>query len=70
MERLKTFLLNSPEERYRKILTTPESDVILERVPQHYVASYLGITPVSLSRIRSRLARQNTNHQAKLTPSV
>ena len=59
MERLKTFLLNSPEERYRKFLTHPDSDIILERVPQHYIASYLGITSVSLSRIRSRLARQN-----------
>jgi CRP-like cAMP-binding protein len=58
MERLKTFLLNSPEERYRKFLQHPDSDVILERVPQHYIASYLGITPVSLSRIRARVARQ------------
>ena len=66
MERLKTFLLNSPEERYRKFLTTPESGVILERVPQHYVASYLGITPVSLSRIRARLARHN-NEKKKPT---
>jgi CRP-like cAMP-binding protein len=66
MERLKTFLLKSPEERYRKFLTTLESDIILERVPQHYIASYLGITPVSLSRIRARLSRQNASHRAKL----
>jgi CRP-like cAMP-binding protein len=62
MERLKTFLLNSPEERYRKFLTQPESTLILERVPQHYIASYLGITPVSLSRIRSRLSQQKVTH--------
>jgi len=32
---------------------------IIERVPQHYVASYLGITPVSLSRIRKRVQSHN-----------
>ncbi len=43
---------NSPEERYRELLEQrPE---ILQRVPQHYIASFLGITSVSLSRIRNR----------------
>ncbi|MFD1417547.1 Crp/Fnr family transcriptional regulator [Companilactobacillus keshanensis] len=42
----------SPEERYRELeKNEPE---ILERVPLHFVASFLGITPVSLSRIRKR----------------
>ena len=43
----------SPEERYIELLK--DNPEILERVPQHYIASYLGITPVSLSRIRSRI---------------
>ncbi len=42
----------SPEERYRALLLGhPE---ILQRIPQYYIASYLGITPVSYSRIRTR----------------
>lgn len=39
----------SPKERYEDLLKhKPE---ILKRIPQHYIASFLGITPVSLSRI-------------------
>ena len=50
---LASYILDSPEERYRKLLATqPEW---LQRVPQHYIASFLGITPVSLSRIRKRI---------------
>ncbi|WP_010255283.1 Crp/Fnr family transcriptional regulator [Myroides injenensis] len=42
----------NPEKRYKHLLeTAPE---IIKRVPQHYIASYLGITSVSLSRIRNR----------------
>ena len=43
---------NSPEERYNELLK--QSPHILQRVPQHYIASFLGITSVSLSRIRNR----------------
>lgn len=43
---------NSPEERYKELLQ--QSPHILQRVPQHYIASFLGITSVSLSRIRNR----------------
>ena len=43
---------NSPEERYKELLD--QSPHILQRVPQHYIASFLGITSVSLSRIRNR----------------
>lgn len=49
-------LLNlSPDERYRHFVETrPE---VARRVPQYLLASFLGITPESLSRIRGRLAR-------------
>lgn len=56
-ERMVSLLLQNPEERYRELLLGNKKK-ILERVPHHYVANYLGITPVSLSRIRKRLASQ------------
>lgn len=43
---------NTPQQRYEELLH--EHPHIIQRVPQHYIASYLGITPVSLSRIRNR----------------
>ncbi|AFU68750.1 transcriptional regulator, Crp/Fnr family [Psychroflexus torquis ATCC 700755] len=50
-----SFILNSPEERYANMLITrPE---VIQRVPQYMIASYLGITPEALSRIRRRLGK-------------
>lgn len=43
----------SPEARYQAFLAG--HGPLAERLPQHHVASYLGISPVSLSRIRARL---------------
>jgi len=43
---------DSPATRYNQLIK--EYPEILARVPQHYIATYLGITPVSLSRIRNR----------------
>ncbi|AKP67409.1 Crp/Fnr family transcriptional regulator [Companilactobacillus ginsenosidimutans] len=43
----------NPQDRYEELIAKqPE---ILKRVPQYYIATYLGITPVSLSRIRNKL---------------
>ncbi|QNF32193.1 Crp/Fnr family transcriptional regulator [Adhaeribacter swui] len=43
----------SPEMRYLKLLETrPE---LFNRVPLNHIATYLGITPVSLSRMRKRI---------------
>jgi CRP-like cAMP-binding protein len=46
---------DTPQERYKKLLA--EHPEIIRRIPQHYIASYLGITPVSLSRIRNKTGR-------------
>ncbi len=49
---LYSFLRNNPQQRYDELIV--KHPHILQRIPQHYIASYLGITPVSLSRIRNR----------------
>ena len=52
-DRMNSFVTQSPEERYLQMLQTGRD--ILKRMPQHYIANFLGITPVSLSRIRKRI---------------
>lgn len=52
-ERLIARLFGKATERYVELIkNTPE---LLQRVQLSYIASYLGITPVSLSRIRAKL---------------
>lgn len=46
-------LTQSAEERYLDLVTKQAQS--LERIPLKYLASYLGITPVSLSRIRKKI---------------
>lgn len=52
-ERNLTLSALTAEERYLRLLERrPE---IIRRAPQHYIATYLGILPESLSRIRKRI---------------
>ena len=53
-ERLETFILMNPEERYLKFIT--DFPDLTNRVPDKYIANVLGITAVSLSRIRKRIS--------------
>jgi CRP-like cAMP-binding protein len=53
-QRVFSLLLETPEQRYMKLLT--DNSPILNRVNQYYIASYIGVKPQSLSRIRRRLA--------------
>lgn len=52
VNRIEGIQFHSAEERYKSLLS--ESPDILRRVPLKYIASYLGITQVSLSRIRGQ----------------
>lgn len=52
------FKTSSPEQRYLNLLQKRPD--LIQRVPQHQLASYLGIQPQSLSRLRSRLLEKKS----------
>ncbi|MCR6639687.1 MAG: Crp/Fnr family transcriptional regulator [Sporocytophaga sp.] len=52
-QRLDELFFYTPEQRYLNLLK--KSPEILDKIPQKYISSYLGITPQSLSRIRKRI---------------
>ncbi|TYP70544.1 Crp/Fnr family transcriptional regulator [Paenibacillus methanolicus] len=52
-EEFAAFIAATPEERYRSMLRRRPG--LADRVPQHQLASYLGMTPESLSRIKKRV---------------
>lgn len=51
------FIASSPEARFKALLMKRPS--LIDRVPQHQLASYLGITPESLSRIKKRICQDH-----------
>ncbi len=53
-----SFVSSSPEERYQHLLNTRPD--LFKRVPQHQNASFLGISPESLSRIKKRLSSSSS----------
>lgn len=55
-KRISDFISASAEERYLNFLKTYPK--LVQRVPQSYIASYLGIKPQSLSRIRKELSEK------------
>jgi CRP-like cAMP-binding protein len=54
IQRLESLQFHTAEERYQQLIIDHKH--IVQRIPQKYIASYLGITPVSLSRIRSKIS--------------
>lgn len=53
--RIEDLLLFTPEERYLNLLR--KSQEVLQKIPQKYISTFLGITPQSLSRIRKRIMK-------------
>jgi len=52
------FKTSSPEQRYMNLLQKRPD--LIQRVPQHQLASYLGIKPQSLSRLRARITEKKS----------
>lgn len=50
-----SFIRDTPEQRYQNLVK--DRPHIIQRVPQHYIASYLGVSKVHLSRIKAKLAK-------------
>ncbi|MBF4467263.1 Crp/Fnr family transcriptional regulator [Flavobacterium sp. LC2016-12] len=48
-----SLLNDSAEQRYRNLFI--EQPQLIQKIPQKYLASYIGITPQALSRIRKRI---------------
>lgn len=53
-----SYITDTPEQRYLNLLKNNPG--LIERVPQYQLASYIGIQPESLSRIRKRLSLKKT----------
>ena len=53
------FKTSSPEQRYLNLLERRPD--LIQRVPQHQLASFLGIKPQSLSRLKSRILQKSKN---------
>jgi len=51
------FKTSSPEQRYLNLLQKRPD--LVQRVPQHQLASFLGIKPQSLSRLRTRILEKS-----------
>lgn len=53
------FKTSSPEQRYLNMLQKRPD--LIQRIPQHQLASYLGIKPQSLSRLKARILEKSKN---------
>ncbi len=56
MKHFFSFIKDTPMQRYLNLIE--EKPQIVQRVPQRYIASYLGVSTVHLSRIKNKLAKE------------
>lgn len=56
-EILATYLTETPEQRYLRLMASRPD--LFQLIPQYQIASYIGIKPESLSRIRKRLLQKH-----------
>jgi CRP-like cAMP-binding protein len=56
MKHFFSFIKDTPTQRYLNLIE--EKPQIIKRIPQHYIASYLGVSTVHLSRIKNKLAKK------------
>jgi CRP-like cAMP-binding protein len=56
IESLENFIMMNPEERFQKIME--KKSMLINRVPQNQLASLLGITPESFSRLKGRMKQK------------
>lgn len=56
MDHFISFIRDTPEQRYLQLLENAPHVIV--RVPQHYIASYLGVSSVHLSRIKAKIAKR------------
>jgi CRP-like cAMP-binding protein len=52
LERFTALQRDSAEQRYLDLMNKPE---LLQTIPQKYLASFIGVTPTSLSRIKKKI---------------
>lgn len=55
-EMMSSYVTDTPEQRYVKLLKSRPD--LFQKIPQYQIASYIGVKPESLSRIRKRLLRK------------
>jgi len=57
VDHLTTFYSETPEQRYLRFASMHGD--LLQRIPQYYIASYVGVTPQALCRIKKKLLGKN-----------